>query len=347
MAVLFGVAGSIVVAVLVLAFLWPTKTSETKNLPVSIAGPSQSVAALEKAMEKASPDVIDFVPAASRGDAVDQIRGRDTYGAIVLGSTPGSAEVLTAPAGSAAATQILTGVATQLQAQLGQQVSAAGGDPSSVKVPVTAVVPLAESDPTGAGLAAASFPLMMGGMIGGILTSLAVVGVIRRLVTLAGFGIATGLVLTLILQPWFDYLQGNFWLNAAGMGLSVVATSAFIVGCTSLLGRSGIAIGAVFTMLIGNPISAAATPWQFLAQPWGAIGQYLVPGAGNNLIRTLSYFPDANAAQQWLTLAGWVVLGVILALVGHHRSQPEMQITEATLDTNTPDTNDSAAVATS
>jgi hypothetical protein len=76
---------------------------------------------------------------------------------------PGTApEVLTAPAGSAAATQILNGVATQLQTQLSQQIIAAGGDPSSVQVKVTPVVPLSEDDPTGTGLAAASFPLALG-----------------------------------------------------------------------------------------------------------------------------------------------------------------------------------------
>ncbi|WP_216896755.1 hypothetical protein [Nocardia alni] len=332
-----GVVGAVVVAVLVLAFLWPTKTSETRNLPVGIAGPAQSVATLEKALGTASPNVFDFVAATDRADAVDQIRSRDTYGAIVLGNTPTSVEVLTAPAGSAAATQLLTTIATQLQARLTQQVAAAGGDSSTVKVPVTAVVPFAESDPSGVGLAATSFPLMMGGMIGGILTSLAVVGVTRRLVTLLGFGVATGLILTLVLQTWFDYLQGDFWLNVAGMGLSVVATSAFIVGCASLVGRAGVAIGAVFTMLIGNPISASATPWQFLAHPWGAIGQYLVPGAGNNLIRTLSYFPDADATQQWLTLVGWVALGVIMALIGHYRSRPETHVTDSISETVNPD----------
>lgn len=53
------------------------------------------------------------------------------------------------------------------------------------------------------------------------------------------------------------------------MGLTVLATSVFIIGCTSLVGRAGIGIGAVITMFIGNPLSAAATPWQFLAAPLG------------------------------------------------------------------------------
>ena len=116
------------------------------------------------------------------------------------------------------------------------------------------------------------------------------------------------------------------------MGLTVLATSVFIIGCTSLVGRAGIGIGAVITMFIGNPLSAAATPWQFLAAPWGAIGQFLVPGASNTLTRTLSYFPEASSAQQWWTLTGWVALGVTLTLVGHFRSQVSMHVPASAIE---------------
>lgn len=332
-----GVVGSLIVGLLVLAFLWPTKTLEAHNLPVSVAGPQQSITALQTALETASPGTFDLVTATDRDDAVDQIKTRQTYGGIVLGDPGQSPEVLTAPAASAAATQMLTGLAGQLQAQLTQQVTASGGDPTTAKVTVTPVVPLAESDPTGTGLAGASFPLMMGGLIGGVLISLTVVGVGRRLAALAGFALSTSLVLTLVLQTWFGFLQGDFWLTALGIGLSVLATSAFIVGCSSLLGRAGIAVGAVITMLIGNPLSAAAIPWQFLAEPWGAIGQYLVPGASNALIRSLSYFPDANNTQQWWVLIGWTAVGVILTVVGHFRAQPAIHVPEATLDEREPE----------
>lgn len=229
--------------------------------------------------------------------------------------------MLTAPAGSAQATAILNGVATQLQAQVTQQVTAAGGDASAVTVTITPVVPLSEEEPTGSGLAAASFPLTMGGMVGGILTSLLVVGAGRRLAALAGFGVAVGLVLALVLQTWFGFLQGGFWPNAVAIGLSILATSAFIVGCNSLIGTRGIAVGALITMFIGNPLSSAAAPWQFLPEPWGIIGQYLAPGASNWLLRSVSYFPDANLNQQWWTLIAWTTAGIALIVIAHFRSR--------------------------
>ncbi|MDI2037048.1 hypothetical protein [Paenarthrobacter nitroguajacolicus] len=329
-AALIGVVASVLLAVVVLAFLWPSKTSQTHNLPVGIAGPEASVTALKNAV--GASGTFDFVSAGDRADAVRQIESRETYGAIVLGAGTTPPEVLTAPAGSAAAAQILTGVAAQLQAQVSQQVAAAGGNPAAVKVAVTPVVPLSSSDPSGAGLASASFPLAIGGMIGGIVISLLVVGAMRRLLAVAGFAVAAGLVIAFIMQTWFQYLQGDFLTNALAMGLTMLATSGFIIGCTSLLGRAGIAIGSVLTMFIGNPLSAAATPWQFLAEPWGAIGQFLVPGASGTLIRTLSYFPNADSSQQWWTLGGWAALGIVLTLVGHFRSRPGMHVPESTIE---------------
>lgn len=331
-----GVAGTIAVLILVLAFLWPTKTTSVHNLPVSVSGNSAAVQALEAAVAEKSPGTFDFVAAADRAESVAQIESREVYGAIVLGEgATALPEVLTAPAGGAAPVQILTGIAAQLQAQVAQKVAAAGGNPATAVVAVTPVVPLAASDAAGTGLVAASFPLTMGGMIGGILISLLVVGAIRRLVALAGFGIVGGIALAFVMQTWFEFLQGDFWINATAMGLSILATASFIVGCTSLLGTRGIGIGAVLTMLIGNPISAAAAPWQFLPEPFGAMGQYFVPGASNWLIRSLSYFPSTDLTQQWWTLLAWTGVGLALTVTGHFRAKATMHVPESTLDSPT------------
>lgn len=91
--------------------------------------------------------------------------------------------------------------------------------------------------------------------------------------------------------------------------------------------------GAVLTMFVGNPLSGATMPWQFLAAPWGAIGQLMVPGASGSLIRSLSYFPEASTAQQWWTLGVWALVGVVLALIGHFRAKESMHVPESTLET--------------
>ncbi|MFW8745259.1 hypothetical protein, partial [Mesorhizobium japonicum] len=75
----------------------------------------------------------------------------------------------------------------------------------------------------------------------------------------------------------------------------------------------------VLFLLVGNPISSASTPIEFLARPWGAVGQWFPPGAGATLVRDVSYFPDAGTAFPWLVLSAWSLVGVVLGLVGHFR----------------------------
>ena len=245
---------------------------------------------------------------------------------------------LAASANGAAVTQLMTQVAATLQKQANAQAAAAvqqaiaagkapaGTRPPTITVAVTDIVPLASTDARGLGLTAAAFPLVLGGMLGGVLISLLVAGSWRRLTAVAGYAVIGGLAIAGILQGWFGILQGDFWLNALAVGLSLFATAAFIVGMNALLGRAGIAVGAVLTVLVGNPISAAAQPLQFLVGPWGAVGQWFVPGASVTLLRDLSYFPDASSTFPWLVLLGWAAVGVVAMLAGHFRNQ---EVTEA------------------
>src|SRR3954470_8788432 len=224
--ILFGVVGALIVGLVVLAFVWPVATASAKDLPIAIAGPSAQVAAVEKAVNESASGAIDFHAVTDRDAAVARIKNRSVYGAIVLGQRP---EVLTASAGSPVITQLLSGAAAQLQKGLAQQVAASGGDPSTVTVPVTDIVPLASTDKSGTGLLSASFPLVIGGLLGGVLVSLLVVGVVRRLLALLVYAVSTGLVTALILQTWFGILQGDFLVNAAALSLAMLATASIIV----------------------------------------------------------------------------------------------------------------------
>ena len=345
-AAVFGLVGAVVVAIIVMAFVWPTATAQAQNLPVGISGPGEAVTAVEEVLSEQDPSPLALTAVESRDEAVQQIQTRELYGAILLGDQP---EVLIASAASPAAAQALRAIATQLQLKIDDTAQAAlttrlttimqalqsgqppqvppatgGAVPEIPTVTVTDVVPLAEGDPTGAGIGASLFPLVLGGMLGGIILTLLVQGVIRRLVGLAVFGIAAGALIVLVMQTWFGILAGDWLLNAAVVATSVSATGAFIIGMAALIGPPGIGVAAVVTMLIANPIAAAAIPMQFLPEPWGAVGQWFVPGASANLLRSTSYFPDAPTAAQWLILGAWIVGGVALALVGHRRNPAEL-----------------------
>ncbi|KRD41203.1 hypothetical protein ASE38_16385 [Cellulomonas sp. Root930] len=299
-----GVGLAAALTVLVLAFLWPAVTSEPHDLPVAVAGPSAAVGPFTQALEERAPGVFDVVAAQDRSAAVDLVQTRDVYGAVVLGAQP---EILTASGGSPLVAQQLTALAPALQAQVG------------APVPVTDLVPLLEGDPRGAILGAVTFPLVIGGMIGGIAISLTVVGVWRRVTAVVGYSVLGGLAVAGVLQGWFGALAGSYAVNAGIVGLAILAIAGVIVGCVSVVGRAGVAIGPVLFLLVANPIASAAQPWQMLPAPWGAIGQWMPPGAAAALLRDESYFPAADTTQLWVALASWALLGLLLGTLGQFR----------------------------
>lgn len=343
-AVLTALGACLIVGLVLLGFAWPSVTAAPKNLPVGIVGSDAQVAQVEKAIDEKADGAVKLTEYDDRAAAVDAIERRHAYGAIVLGSAATDApEVLISSAASTAAAQLLQGLATGLQAQIDAQIrstveknvqQAAAAGPAgaaalqkltipTVTVTVTDVVPLADTDPRGTGIAAAMFPLTLGGMLGAIVVSFAIKGSWRRLAGLAVYAVGAGLVLTAILQTWFGALQGDFLTNAAAVALSIAAVSAPIIGLYSLIGAPGLGLGAGFTLLIANPLSAATMPVEFLATPWGSFGQALAPGAAGTLIRSLSYFPDAPTGTQWMTLAIWAGAGLVLiALSGVRRTAP-------------------------
>lgn len=219
--------------------------------------------------------------------------------------------------------------ATEAAAKAKQAQTALATSPAP-SITVTDVVPLSSKDSRGAGLAIAGLPLTMGGMIGGVLISSLLVGWKRRLTAVAGYGVLGGLLLALILQSWFGFIQGNFLVNWLVAGLSIAATASFIVGANSLIGKPGLGLGAVLTMFIGNPISSQQMPKEWLPGPWGEIGQWFVPGASGNLMRSESYFPHASTLQPWLALLAWLVVGIVLTMIGRHKDDEVVHVEGST-----------------
>ena len=356
-ALLAAVFAAAIVSVILLAFSWPTVTSDPKDLPIAAVGDEKQI---DQITENAPEGMLDLKKVDSRAEAEQLIRERDVYGAFVIGDAP---EILTSTAASPAVAQQLNAVGTQMQQSIDKQAisgmqdgmkkmqdamaaasqgqagaqtnpgeqtepdaqtdpgeQAKAPDASAMEVPqvkVTDVVPLSDDDSTGAGLAIAGLPLTIGGIVGGVLTSMMVHSRRMRAVAVLAYGAIGGVALTLILQTWFGILQGNFGLNALAAGLAVSATAGLINGFVSLIGPAGIGIGAVLTMFIGNPISALQAPKEFLPGAWGDIGQFFVPGASGTLLRDLSYFPDAPMAMQWWVLVAWLAAGLALIIVGH------------------------------
>ncbi|UOQ56371.1 ABC transporter permease [Leucobacter allii] len=322
-----------IIAIIVLAFSWPAVTAEPKDVAIAVVGPEQAATAIADQLEENSDGVYDITVIDDRTAAVEGIEKRDYFGAIILGEQP---ELLTASANGTinqVITQLEEPLQTALTAQAQATTEAAGVDAPEVSLTVTDVAPLSEGDPNGSLLSSAFFPMLFGGILGGVLITTLIKGTSRRVLAVGVYAIVGGVVLASILQLWFGSIQGDYLVNVGAFSLAVAAIAAPIVGLVALLGQSGTFVGLATMMLFANPISGSALPAQFLPGAWGQVGQWFPPGASATLIRELSYFPNADMSFPWIVLAGWVAGGLILTLIGRAvrrpKTQPEAETTPA------------------
>lgn len=314
-----------IIAVIVLAFSWPAVTAEPKDVAIAVAGPEQAVTAITDQLQEQGDAVFDITVVNDRQAAVDGIEQRDYVGAIVLGEQP---ELLTASANGTinqVVAQLEEPLQTALTAQAAAAAEAAGADAPEISLTTTDVAPLSQDDPNGSLLSSAFFPMLFGGILGGVLITNLIKGTSRRILAVGVYAVVGGVVLASILQLWFGSIQGDYWINVGAFSLAVAAIAAPIVGLVALLGQSGTFVGLATMMLFANPISGSALPAQFLPGAWGQVGQWFPPGASATLVRELSYFPGADTTFPWLVLVGWVVGGLALTFIGRALRRPQLE----------------------
>jgi hypothetical protein len=297
-----------VLTVLLIAFAWPAARSAPRDVPLAISGPAAAVAQVQGGLEKAMPGGFEFTAVTDRAAAVKAIEDRDVYGAIVLDQQ--APEVLTASAGGPAVAQILTQLSGRLAAE----------NPGA-QVKVTDVVPLPAEDPRGAGLAAGALPLVLGGILAAALLTQLVKGGARRMAGAIAFAVTGALALAAVLQFWLGSLEGDYLANAGVIAMSIGAISLTLLGLEWILGTPGLGLGSAVMMLLGNPLSGMTSAPQMLPGGWGALGQFLPPGAAGTALRSVSFFDGAGSGRSFVVLACWLALGLVLCGLGAMRSR--------------------------
>jgi hypothetical protein len=286
----------LIVALVLTLFAWPSSRLEPRDLPIGVAGPAPAATTLERQLT-ATEGAFDVHRYDTESEARAAIEDRDVYGAFVAGS--GRPVVLTSSAGSPAVAQLLTHAAAEQHAV--------------VKEVVT--TPKAAT-----GLGSSVLPLVLAGIVTGVLAALAVTsGAARTGLTVAG-SVLAGLAAAVVADTWLGIVEGSWLVNAGAFALTFMAIAATVAGLHSLFGKAGLAIGALLMIFIGNPFSAAATAPELLPEPVGGLGQLLPPGAGANLLRSTGYFDGAGSAEHVAVLAIWALAGVaamLLARLAH------------------------------
>lgn len=311
---------TVIIAVLLTAFAWPAVRSSVHDVPIAVAGPAAATGQVTTALQQRMPDAFDITVVADTAAAEAAVLNREVYGAIDVSS--GTTQVIIASAASPAVAQTLQQVATALA-------QASKGTPATT-VTVRDLAALPADDPRGAGLAAGSLPLVMGGMLAAVLLTNRIRGTSRRIAGALAFAVTGGLAIAAILQFWFGSITGNYWANTGVVALSIAATSLTLLGLESLLGIAGFGLGAVIMMLIGNPLAGTATAPQMLPGWSGTLGQLLPPGAAGSLLRSTAFFDGAGAARPATVLLFWLALGAILCAVSGLRKTRRPTATDTT-----------------
>ncbi|MFE4217994.1 ABC transporter permease [Streptomyces sp. NPDC056844] len=288
------------------AFSWPAARIAPRDLPVGIAGAAPAADQLQSRFEQRE-GAFEIHRYADEAAARAAIEDRVVYGAVVV--TGKGPQLLTASAASPVVAQLLT-----------EAVKASA--PAGTAIPVTDVVAAPAADPRGAALGASILPLALAGVAAGALVTVMGLRGARAAVTLAGASALVGIAATAIAHSWLGVVTGDWWTEAGAIGLTVLAIASAVGGLAALLGPKGIGVGALLMVLLGNSFSGVTSAPQLLPEPVGVIGQWLPPGAGGSLLRSVAFFDGAATGGAALTLAVWSAVGLAAVLAGARR-RPE------------------------
>lgn len=112
------------------------------------------------------------------------------------------------------------------------------------------------------------------------------------------------------------------------MALGIAALGVPLAGLQELWGGKGFTIGAMSMMFLGNPLAGIATTGAWLPSGLGAFGQLLPPGATGSLVRSAAYFGGAGGLTPALTLATWILAGVVLNALGYRRAATDRALAD-------------------
>ncbi len=178
---------------------------------------------------------------------------------------------------------------------------------------VTDVVP-------GGSLAMASNLVMLPALFGGMATAILALFLIKRpwfrIIGLTSGALFAGLMGALVLGPWMDVVSANFGMLWLALSTSIFAIGATIMGLGTLFGNAGIGVGALLVMLVGNPWGGAFIPSEFLGGFMGWLGSHMPNGNLVEVVKNISYFPEASQASQWWTFVVWAAMGLALWALG-------------------------------
>ena len=138
---------------------------------------------------------------------------------------------------------------------------------------------------------------------------------------IVGYGVLAALVVSVNVDLLIGALTGTFVGLAVFAGLLAAAVATGTHGLARLLGPVGLAVAVGLFLIVGLPSSGGAVTHELQPGFYGAVSQWLPPGAALVALRDVVYFDWSGAAQPLLALGAWIVAGFSLAAVAERRGR--------------------------
>ncbi len=293
-----------VAAVLLIAFVLPTVKGGPNHLPIGVAATPQIQTQAKQLFSQRYSNTFELKNYKDGPALRKAIGNRSVYGGLVVTQT--EATMLTAQTASPRAANALNAVA------------------QSLGLTATEVKPAPAKDPAGTGLAASGLPLALIGIFPALLLMAAFRE--RRLTQLGAMIVSAFLLgagASALLTFWLGPTQGaNFWLVSVAITAALLSTNLLLLGLNAVGGRIATGIGIAALVLVSVPLSGFSTGSEWLAQPWGDIGQLLPAGAGGTLLRNAAFFDGHAAGKPLLVLGVWALAGLLMLGLSEGLAQP-------------------------
>jgi len=136
-----------------------------------------------------------------------------------------------------------------------------------------------------------------------------------RVIALGAFGAGFGLLAALVVGPVLGALTGHFAMVWIWAGATALTVALVVSVAARIIGWVGIALAALFLLVVGNAGAGAEVPLEYAPAWFRATGPWLPPHAFASGLWGTTYF-DASAWRDAFVLAVWsgAAGGALIAL---------------------------------
>lgn len=274
------------------------------GVPLAVAAPTRAAAdQVAQGLEQEGGDDVATEVVADDAAARARVRDRDAAGALVVGPKKTDRLYIASAAGVAQA-QAIEAQIRDAETQQGRRLKVAD------------LAPLPAADSRGTTPFYLVLVMAFGGYLGVTVLSLLATPqasrgrrALQRLGAMAAYALVSGIAVTVLARVVFGLVEGHLIAVSAATALVGYATASVAITLQAVLGTAGTGAVILLFVVIGNPTSGGAVPYDFLPGWMGALGPYLVNGAGVDLVRNLLYFDAHAIARPLVVLAIWAGLG--------------------------------------